>query len=234
MRLLFDVIYIDPPWNFRVWNKETGSDRSADKHYQTEPVEKITDFKIGDLAADNCAMFIWATWPTIFDQVPPVLDAWGFTYRTLGFDWVKLTKDRTRPVMGAGYYTRANSEPCLLAVKGSMPRAKTKAARSQLALIESIIFPENPAQFESGFVPGPTGPDDVVIRSPRRSHSEKPEEGYQIIEALYPGARKIEVFARKPRIGWTSIGNEITGRDLNLDIKLLTGQWNQPNQTGSL
>ncbi len=40
-------------------------------------------------------------------------------------------------------------------------------------------------------------------------HSEKPDEYYEIIEKLWPDARKLELFARKPRVGWTSWGNEV-------------------------
>ena len=30
----YDVILADPPWDFRVWDKDTGSGRSASAHYQ--------------------------------------------------------------------------------------------------------------------------------------------------------------------------------------------------------
>lgn len=48
-----------------------------------------------------------------------------------------------------------------------------------------------------------------VIRAPRGKHSEKPEKFYQIIEAMYPNAKRLELFARDQREGWTSWGNEI-------------------------
>ena len=45
---------------------------------------------------------------------------------------------------------------------------------------------------------------------PRRGldHSEKPAEYYELIERLYPTAKKVELFARKRRAGWSSWGNE--------------------------
>ena len=43
----------------------------------------------------------------------------------------------------------------------------------------------------------------------RTTHSKKPEEFYGIIEAMYDHGRKLELFARKPRLGWDSDGNEI-------------------------
>jgi hypothetical protein len=47
-----------------------------------------------------------------------------------------------------------------------------------------------------------------VVMSPVLAHSEKPEEVARRIERLYPGPY-LELFARKPRDGWTTWGNEI-------------------------
>jgi len=47
-----------------------------------------------------------------------------------------------------------------------------------------------------------------VISEPPKRHSQKPECAYQMIEALYPNATKIELFARNRRVGWDSWGNE--------------------------
>lgn len=43
----------------------------------------------------------------------------------------------------------------------------------------------------------------------RTKHSKKPICAYERIEFMYPEARKIELFARAPREGWDSWGNEI-------------------------
>ena len=40
-------------------------------------------------------------------------------------------------------------------------------------------------------------------------HSKKPEISYEIIEALYPNAKKLELFARQNRIDWDVWGNEV-------------------------
>ena len=50
---------------------------------------------------------------------------------------------------------------------------------------------------------------DSVITEERTEHSTKPEVFYEIIEDIYKG-KKIELFARKPRKGWTSWGQEIS------------------------
>jgi N6-adenosine-specific RNA methylase IME4 len=48
-----------------------------------------------------------------------------------------------------------------------------------------------------------------VIHAPRRGHSVKPEELQDAIEATYPGRRYLEMFARRPRPGWTVWGLEV-------------------------
>jgi N6-adenosine-specific RNA methylase IME4 len=56
---------------------------------------------------------------------------------------------------------------------------------------------------------------------PRKGgHSVKPEFFYDLVEKVSPGDY-LEIFARKPRLGWTSLGNEITGRDIVEDLAKL-------------
>ncbi len=50
---------------------------------------------------------------------------------------------------------------------------------------------------------------DSVIEAPRRGHSEKPEEGFAVIEKSYPEFPRLELFARSQRPGWTAWGNEL-------------------------
>jgi len=129
----YDVILADPPWNFETWDKKANS-RTPSAHYDVMSVDDICALPIADLAAENCALFMWAVWPRIFDA-ERVINAWGFRYRTLGFEWVKLNKSGMGFHIGLGYYTRANPEPCLLAVKGTMK----VATRSERNLIVTPI-----------------------------------------------------------------------------------------------
>ena len=47
--------------------------------------------------------------------------------------------------------------------------------------------------------------------APRREHSRKPDEAYELIEQMYPELPKIELFARQRRNGWDAWGNEVPG-----------------------
>lgn len=192
LTMKFDVILADVPWQFRVWNKDTGHGRTAEAHYPTMSLDQICALPVADLAAPNAALFFWGVWPSIFDA-QTVIEAWGFTYKTLAFEWIKLNKrwdTKFLPMlshtgydllyklffMGMGYYTRANPEPCLLAIKGKMP----VAVRNERNL----------------------------LIAPIRKHSQKPQEQYEKIERLYPNGRYLELFARHAQPGWVSWGNE--------------------------
>lgn len=129
----YDVILADVPWKFETYS-EKGKDRSPEKYYNVLSISEICDLPIRDLAADNCALFFWGTWPFLF-RCEEIINAWGFTYKTLGWVWVKSNKKSGGFFMGLGYYLRANTEFCLLAVRGKMP----VAVRNQLALIYSPV-----------------------------------------------------------------------------------------------
>lgn len=81
--------------------------------------------------------------------------------------------------IGMGYYTRQQHELLLIAKRGDMP------------------------------LPDETTLPPSVIYAPRTRHSEKPAEFYEIIDRLYPGYPKIELFARAAREGWDAWGNEV-------------------------
>jgi N6-adenosine-specific RNA methylase IME4 len=118
------VIVADPPWSFETWS-DKGKGRSADRHYRVSTLDDIKALPVRDLAAKDCALFLWTTWPNLF-AAREVLEAWGFRYRTLGFIWVKQTRSGAGLHTGCGYWTRSNSEPCLLAARGKRQRRSRK------------------------------------------------------------------------------------------------------------
>lgn len=71
--------------------------------------------------------------------------------------------------------------------------------------------------FTRGRVPRLSKAVRQLVVAPVREHSRKPDEIYERIEALFPGAY-CELFARNPRNGWTALGNGIDGRPLEQSI----------------
>lgn len=137
----YGAILIDPPWSFRVWSEDTGAARSPSAHYDTMTMEDIARLPVADLAAPDCVLFCWICWPSLPEALE-VIKTWDFTYKTCGFDWVKALPHDERqqdlmeglpPIMpkddlGMGYWTRANTEPCLLATRGK-PKRKDAGVR---------------------------------------------------------------------------------------------------------
>ena len=176
----YRVIYADPPWSFATYS-DKGKGRSAQAHYDCLGMDDLCKIPVREWAARNCALFLWTTDP-LLPQALKLIEAWGFTYKTVGFYWAKL--NRSAPgkrfaeedfFTGLGFWTRANVEQCLLATRGK-PKRKAKDVRR-------------------------------LVIAPRREHSRKPEEVYQRIERLLSGPY-LELFARGTRPGWDSWGDQ--------------------------
>lgn len=120
----YGVIYADPPWAYRVWSQK-GNGRSAESHYSTMSLDKIKTLPVGELADKDCALFMWITFP-LLKEAWNVVEAWGFTYKSVAFVWVKQNKKTPSLFWGMGYWTRANAEVCIIATKGS-PKRQSRA-----------------------------------------------------------------------------------------------------------
>jgi len=123
LRRIFGITFssgYDPPWTYRVWSKK-GPGRSAENHYPTMSLSDICALPVADLAAKDCVLFLWATFPNL-PEAFEVIKAWGFTYKTVAFVWCKRNRKSGSFFTGLGYYTRANAEICLLATRGSPKR----------------------------------------------------------------------------------------------------------------
>jgi len=131
----FAAVLADPPWRFRTWNKQTaiprrgqGTNVSANVHYRTMDIDEIRALSVAELCAPDVALFLWVVWPNLLECLS-VLPAWGFEYKTCAFAWTKahagqleLFQDELEDLMGLGYWTRANTEACLLATRGDPER----------------------------------------------------------------------------------------------------------------
>jgi N6-adenosine-specific RNA methylase IME4 len=114
----YSIIYIDPPWTYsRQWNKDPKNGGI------TYPVMSMNDLKslpIQDITDKNAALFLWCCSPKLREGLE-LIKAYEFDFKTVGFNWIKVSKDGS-PRCGLGHYTRSSSELCLLAIKGSMKR----------------------------------------------------------------------------------------------------------------
>jgi N6-adenosine-specific RNA methylase IME4 len=81
----YGAILADPPWGFRCWSGK-GTARAADNHYATMSMDDIARLPVGELAAPDCVLFLWICWPTLLEALG-IIDSWGFTYKTCGFNF---------------------------------------------------------------------------------------------------------------------------------------------------
>ena len=130
----YSIIYSDCPWEYRVWSKK-GQGRSAESHYPTMSIEAIRALPVSEIAAPYCALFLWITFPTLREAFT-VIDAWGYTYKTVAFTWVKQNQKALSLFWGTGHWTRANAEIYLLATKGSPKRVSANVHQVVMSPIE--------------------------------------------------------------------------------------------------
>ena len=123
----YGVILADPPWTFRNYSPK-GEDRNANQHYDVMTLGEIMTYRLPYMRR-NCALFLWATDP-LLPEALQVMRAWGFTYSTVAFHWIKQTKSG-EPFVGLGYWTRANPEICLFGTRGR-PSRKSRTVRRAL------------------------------------------------------------------------------------------------------
>jgi N6-adenosine-specific RNA methylase IME4 len=176
----YAAIYADPPWRFFNFSAK-GEGRNPVSHYDCMSFEDMAAVPVPQLAARDCVLFLWASDP-LLPVAFRLIEAWGFTFKTVGFYWAKLNKKVAGAQFterdfftGLGYWTRANAEQCLLATRGR-PKRKAKNVKR-------------------------------LIVSPRREHSRKPDETYDRIERLVDGPY-LELFGRASRPGWDSWGDQ--------------------------
>jgi N6-adenosine-specific RNA methylase IME4 len=137
----FGVILADPPWHFEVWSLDLDNKRvrHAASHYRTMTAADIYGLPVAELAAPDCVLFMWIIWPML-EHGMKAIESWGFQYKTCGFAWMKadasqidLFRDDADVDMLTGYWTRANSEVCLLATRGKPKRRNADVRQGIIA-----------------------------------------------------------------------------------------------------
>lgn len=161
-------------------DKLPGKNRGAARNYKLMSVRDICRFPLPPLA-DDCVLFLWRV-AAMQQEALAVISMWGFEPPQREVIWLKKTPYGNR-WFGLGRVVRAEHEVCLIATRGK-PIVKNHSVRSTFVT------------------------DLEGLSAPVGRHSEKPEEFYRIVETLYDGPY-VELFARRPREGWTTLGDEL-------------------------
>ncbi len=179
----YDVILADNPWQFQTHVGGSVPQRAPEQHYRTHTVEELKTLPVADLAAKDCALFLWVIGSHL-EQCLDLAGHWGFKYKTDAFTWVKTGKHdpNVRPI-SMGFWSRKQTEQCLLFTRGAPKRLDASIRQ----LIET---------------------DGHVIFAPKTGHSVKPDEQYDRVERLVKAESRIELFARRTRPGWHGWGDQ--------------------------
>jgi N6-adenosine-specific RNA methylase IME4 len=131
----YGAILIDPPWSFKNWS-DKGKNRNPDamvrqkglseRHYKTMNLNDIAALPVADLAAKDCALFMWSV-DCMLPEALAMGAGWGFKFKTVAFTWAKTKTDGGFHI-GLGYWTRGTPEQCLLFTRGT-PRRKSASIR---------------------------------------------------------------------------------------------------------
>lgn len=196
----YNIIYIDPPWDY---NRKVG--QGCTTKYNRMTNQDIYNLPINDIAADNCALICWFTFPKLSEGVKAI-ESWGFTIKTVFVTWIKTNKNSNTPFFGVGTYTKSNAEVCMLCSKGNI----------------ADLLPPRRTTVDSSYN-GKLRDDTIssVLLHKRLEHSEKPNEVRNMISRMFSDVPKIEVFARHRVSGWDSIGYGVDSMDILESLNLV-------------
>lgn len=221
----FSVIVADPPWPFKDSLKMSDVKRGAKANYDTMTMQEIRELSVKEACdPDGAVLCLWVP-SSLLQEGLNTLSAWGFEHKQTyvwvktkkhKFDhfikWIKKSVLRHRQVA----YDKFSYERAIKAIVESLPKVLLE---EELAFGMGRLF----RQCHEICLIGTRGKiyTQLANKSQRSvgfaenlKHSAKPEGLQDSLETMFPKARKLELFARRLRPGWTCLGNEIDGKDI--------------------
>lgn len=174
----YDVILSDPPWNYY---GDSNKNASAGKHYDLMSDEALAAMPVSQMLSPNGIIFMWTTSSALSRSINLLVE-YGLIYRGVQFVWVKTRQDGT-PIKAQGIRPSIVKPLTEFVIAGS----RIKRGRPMPLHDESIC---------------------QTIFAPVSRHSEKPSAVHERLEAMYPNAHRLEMFARQRRSGWNAWGND--------------------------
>ena len=194
----YQVIVADPAWGFNDNLKQMKRPvkRAASAQYKVMTLAQITALPVSHLAdPTGCLLALWVP-GSMLTQGLEVMKAWGFKHKQV-FVWIKLKKDHAKEPdpnnstrVGMGRLFRQSHEIALIGTSGKS------------------VYPwlEDHAQRSVAF--------DL-----NAGHSTKPPTLQNRLDKMFPNTQRLELFARRQRKGWITLGDAIDGQDLNQTIQ---------------
>lgn len=223
----FRVIVADPPWSFS--DKLTMSDvaRGAEANYKVMTLADIKNLPIKDFADPNGSVLALWVPSSLLQEGLDTMKSWGFAHKQT-YVWVKTKKSESVKKQFFKTVLQIHED-----LKNKVP--KSKAFKNfalnmggALAFGMGRLFRQTHEICLIG-----TNNNKVYKHLENKSqrsvclaenlkHSAKPDDLQISLEAMFPKGKKLELFARRIRPGWTCLGNEIcNGEDITVSLAKL-------------
>lgn len=163
-----------------IYKDRPPSGSGAQSHYPGMTVEQICKIPVKAHAMPNAVLFMWVTAPILYQCTDKITPDPLRVVKAWGFEY-KTCGVWDKVLSAGGHYFATKHEILLVCTRG-------------------LGTPDHPTP----------QPDSVqTIRRPDDfEHSEKPEEYARMIQKMYDGPY-VELFARRPREGWVTWGNQV-------------------------
>ena len=228
----YRVIISDPPWKFSDSLSMSDVKRGAESVYNVMSITDIKALSVKDIAEDDSVLLLWCP-SSLLAEGLDVMKAWGFR-QTQTHIWVKTKqyplKDIASSLSGLKWLsdlkdmTSANDLWDLIReslisfdlaniLAFGMGRLFRQTHELVLVGVRGKIYPhlENKSQRSVHFFPA-------------TKHSTKPEALQDMLDKMFTSGNKLEMFARRDRVGWTCVGLEASnslGEDIRDSIERL-------------
>ena len=194
----FKTIVADPPWDYShklsgggtsgysPVHHSKGGNRGAANHYPTLRHSELLHLPVQDIVAPEAHLYLWTTGAFLV-EAHQLAEAWGFSPKGV-IPWIKVKKNAARHIESSGGDLHA-------ALRMGMGRYLRWCSEYVIFAVRGKL---------------PTLRNDILgaIFAETRTHSEKPDRFFELVEMASPAPR-VELFARQNRPGFKAWGNEV-------------------------
>lgn len=230
MKDRYQVIVADPPYKFSDRLQMSDVKRGAASNYATMTIAEIKALPIKDIVdPEGCVLALWVPSSLLVNGVE-IMQAWGFTVKST-YVWVKNKKEPFKDLLKLVNKSLEEEE---ILTKKNIKNAITRIGETCKDQLNQML------QFGMGHLFRQTHEIALIginnggiysklqNRSQRSvsfatnlKHSMKPDTLHQSLEIMFPDTKKIELFSRRVRNGWTTLGNQCEdtmGEDINKSL----------------
>jgi N6-adenosine-specific RNA methylase IME4 len=229
----FNIICADPPWNFSDQLKMSDVKRGAEANYTTMSLKDIKELPVKEMAnPDGAVLALWVPSSLLQDGLD-VMKAWGFEQKQT-YIWVKTKKEPLKVSIKVlkKYFKTINSWSKTIELESVKKIIENFSINDVTSFFMGRLF-RNTHEICLIGINNKNIYKHLTNKSQRTvsfaenlKHSAKPEHLQNSLELMFADVtiKKVELFARRPRVGWFTVGNESAltyGEDIRVSLKKL-------------